>query len=48
MWLGVAPRTGVNGHVFRRDQIVRVHNVIFILGSIVNIIGGGRGGGEPI
>jgi hypothetical protein len=44
MWLGVAPRTCVDGHVFKRDQIVRAHIVIFIMGSIVSIIGGGGGG----
>ena len=42
MWLGVAPRTYTNRQVYKEIGL-RAQNMITILRSIVNIIGGGGG-----
>ena len=40
MWFGVAPRTDIEKKCALKKIKLRAQNVITILGSIVNIIGG--------
>jgi hypothetical protein len=46
MWFGVAPRTEYQKDMFLKEFGLRAQYMIYILGSIVNIIGALGGGGD--